>query len=787
MINKPSLPFLCLITLLLFASPVFSTNSVVEGLITDFDSGEPVPYATIRVEGTGRSMVANQDGQYRLILKPGQYLLKFSHVAHYSEKMTVDISDSVLTLDVKLHPSVLTIKGMKVFQRAYDPAQRIIVEAIDRKDDILSRLKSYSFDAYTKLVVRDTAKPDSENIRIITETQVKFYWKYPDKQKEIITSRIQSANLAPEQNLVSIGGILNLNQNRVDIDKYSVVSPTARDALDNYNYYLLDTLYIDSIAIFRLEVEPKSQSRPLFYGTIDIVDSQFAVVGAELGLNEAVKISFIDSLRLRQSFAQFDNDSWMPIEERVSAIVDISFPGIPVFYFDYAAAIHNYRFDVEFPEISFDEYILEVADNADDIDSTVWLTNQLIPLTESELNGYKRIDSLEKAPKSLPKVAARVGLTALAITIGAYDFFHFNRVEGPYLGFGFNRAGILPRLDVALKTGWAFEGEYWQHRYAVDYTLSRQRYLKLGMEYRDLIARRPTVISSPAFNPTIFSLLNRYDNLDYYHERGFAFEIETKLINRTRLRLGYRDFDQYSVSNNTTFSILDNGEPHRINPGITDGKLRAVSAQFTWDSRPLMKTKKQIIQLQALPYIIFRAGIEYALPDFIDNDFEYSRYFLALERRQRTLGLGITSLSVYAGASDKILPPQRYFTIDFGGEDMVADRSFKTLGEHNFIGNRAGMIYMNHNFGQMLFKKSGLPLIKDIPFSFCLNGGIFWTDFHNQGQMPDNIFSMTASKPYSELGFGIGQLPLLDMKLIFTWQLSDYDTEDFSIDLGIDF
>ncbi|PKK83968.1 MAG: hypothetical protein CVT49_05950 [candidate division Zixibacteria bacterium HGW-Zixibacteria-1] len=786
MINKLT-PSLLLIILILIALPGFSANAVVEGLVTDYDSGEPVPFATIRVEGTGRSMVANQDGQYRLMLKPGQYQLKFSHIAHYSEKVNVDIVDSVLTLDIRLRPSVLTIKGMKVYQRAYDPAQRIIVEAIDRKDDILSRLKSYSFDAYTKLVVRDTAKADSENIRILTETQVKYFWQYPDKQKEIITARKQSANLSPEQNLVSVGGILNLNRNRLDIDKYSIVSPTARDALDHYNYYLLDTIYIDSTAIFRLEVEPKSQSRPLFYGTIDIVDSQFAVVGADLGFNDVVDLPFIDSLRFRQSFAQFDNNYWMPIEQRMAALVDITFPGIPVFRFDYAAAIHNYRFDVEFPDNTFDEYILEVAEDADNIDSSAWLASQLIPLTENELGGYKRIDSLENVPKSIAKIAARVGLGAIALTIAAYDYFHFNRVEGPYLGAAFSRRELFPRLDVALKTGWAFDGEYWQHRYAFDYTLSKRQALKVGIEYRDLIARRPTIISSPAYNPTLFSLLNRYDNLDYYHERGFEVGVETKVINQTRVSIIYNDFDQLSAPNNTTFSFFDNGEPHRLNPRISPGKLRAVTGQFTWDSRPLMKSKRQIQRLQTIPYTIFKAGIEYASPDFIDNDFEFSKYYLMLERRQRTLGLGISSLSIYAGASDKILPPQRYFTVDFGAEEMVANRSFKTLGENNFIGNRAALVYLDHNFGRLLFKKSGLPLIKNIPFSLSLNGGIFWTDFHNQDPLPDDQLSMSAARPYSEIGFGIGRLPLMNMKLLFTWQLSDYNTEDFSVDLGIEF
>jgi len=778
---------IAIIAIIVGFSTVWAATGLIEGVITDYDSGEPIPYATIRVEGTGRSMVANQDGRYRIRLEKVSHHLKFSHVAHYSERINVELIDSLLVLDVKLRPSVLTIKGMKVYQRAYDPAQRIIVEAIDRKDDILSRLQSYSFEAYTKLLVRDMDKSDSANIEIITETQTEYYWEYPDRQKEIIIARKQSANVAADENLVAVGGLLNLNQNRVEVDQYSIVTPTARDALNHYNYYLLDTLYIDSVAVFRLEVEPKSPSNPLFYGVIDIVDSQFAVVGADLQFTKAVDLQFVDSLWTSQVFARFDNDGWMPVEQRFGAVVDLPIPGFPVFELDYVAAMHNYRFDIEFPDDTFDEIVLEVAEEADEIDSTEWAASQLIPLTEDEIDGYKRIDSIESAPKPIYKQALRLGLGAIFLTMTAYDYFHFNRVEGPYLGMAFNRRELFPRLDVEWKTGWAFQGEYWQHRYAFDYTLSRRQKLKIGAECRDFIARRPTIISSPDHNPTFFALLHGYDNLDYYHERGFSVGFGIGLMKHTRLSIDYSDFDQYSAPNNTTFSFFDNGEEHRLNPRITPGKLRSVSGEFTWDSRPLMKSKKREEPLFVLPYIIFTAGGEYASPEFIDNDFDFRRYYVSFLFRTRAFGMGVSSLTGFAGASDRKLPPQRYFTVDFAREEMVVDRTFKTLDEVNFIGNRAAAFYFDHDFGTSLFRRSGIPLIKEIPFSINLHGGVFWTEFKNQEIILDDSLSLSARKPYSELGFCIGRLPLLNMKLFFTWQLSDYDTKDFSFDFGFGF
>jgi hypothetical protein len=77
-------------------------------------------------------------------------------------------------------------------------------------------------------------------------------------------------------------------------------------------------------------------------------------------------------------------------------------------------------------------------------------------------------------------------------------------------------------------------------------------------------------------------------------------------------------------------------------------------------------------------------------------------------------------------------------------------------------------------------------LIRDIPLSLHLHGGSFWSE------LKDRTFEASAEIPqasrlYSELGFGLGQISPLRLQVFFTWQLSHYDTDRFSFDLGFGF
>ncbi len=66
------------LAMLILARAVVS-GGVIKGTVYDEETGVPVPFATVRVEGTGRSMLANENGQYRLYVPEGRYQLKLAN------------------------------------------------------------------------------------------------------------------------------------------------------------------------------------------------------------------------------------------------------------------------------------------------------------------------------------------------------------------------------------------------------------------------------------------------------------------------------------------------------------------------------------------------------------------------------------------------------------------------------------------------------------------------------------------------------------------------------------
>ena len=110
--------------------------------------------------------------------------------------------------------------------------------------------------------------------------------------------------------------------------------------------------------------------------------------------------------------------------------------------------------------------------------------------------------------------------------------------------------------------------------------------------------------------------------------------------------------------------------------------------------------------------------------------------------------------------------------------------AFRTMGDNNFSGSRVLAIYGSHDFERILFKRSGIPLVKDIPLSLSIHGGMFWTDFDNIPVHPGDVYYREAKTPYSETGFGIGRLLPFGLELDFTWQISAYNTNKFSFNIA---
>ena len=104
-------------------------------------------------------------------------------------------------------------------------------------------------------------------------------------------------------------------------------------------------------------------------------------------------------------------------------------------------------------------------------------------------------------------------------------------------------------------------------------------------------------------------------------------------------------------------------------------------------------------------------------------------------------------------------------------------------------GNRAAVVTVRHDFGRLLFARSGLPLVRSLPFTLSVQGGMFWTEFVSHVPYPSDTMLATAPTPYTELGFSLGNLtPFLspfNLSAIFAWQVSSYATRRFRFGIGL--
>ncbi len=765
------------------------TSRVITGTVFDSSSMKPIPLVTVQIVGTSRSSLTNDDGRFRLLVDSGECHLKFSHVAYYSSTARVTSQDTLVMCDSYMHPTLIEITGLTVYTKSYDAAQQIMVEAIARKKKMLKELQAYSLKAYVKGVVRDRSKPDSANIFAILESQLRYDWEYPDKHKSVVEMRRQTANV-PGDAFIALGEVTGIYHNRIDFGSFEVVSPMADDALNYYSYTLEDSIFVDAQRVFVVGVIPRNENEPLFAGTLQIADSSYGLVASDLKSTKGFHVSFLKNLRIREHYVQYEEKYMMPVETRLGMELQLLFPGIPNdISFESVISLHDYSFARDTTGKVFDEYVMEVAPDADKFDSAKWAAQQGIPLSVSEERSYVRIDSVEKAPTPLGKALAQGAVGAVLISQTNADFFHFNRAEGAYVGLGGRTRRLVPRASLRFKSGYAIDGHFWEHEYGLTHEFPGRPKLTASLFYRDQVATRPTIFSSPNTNMTFFALLFKYDFLDYFRERGVQARVSVRALPHITAGIGYRSYRQWSLPINSEYSVFRGDSVVRENPPIADGVLRALDYRLSYDSRPLGKNKGREFVAASDKYLITEVSMKHASQKFLASDFTFRKYQAKVQVQRQMFGLGSMSLLAFGGTSDGVLPPQEHFIVDVGYSLLGRSLGFATLGKENFVGDRVLAIYVRHNFRTALFAKSGLPLIKKLPLFLSVFGGTFVSDFHTPDSRPGEGTFKVAQKAHREIGFGLGNLtPFLspfNLELDFAWQLSHYGSDNFTVSINV--
>lgn len=155
--RPPVRPILVVLACFLARSVAAQTPGTagVEGQVTDAGSGEPLAVVTVRILGTERQALTDDDGRFRLTrLQPGTRSLSFETLGYQSRVVEVElVAGQVTDLEVRLSSAPLALEGLIVTSQKRQQAVQEVPIAITVHDgDFLESAGIHQFDelsAYT--------------------------------------------------------------------------------------------------------------------------------------------------------------------------------------------------------------------------------------------------------------------------------------------------------------------------------------------------------------------------------------------------------------------------------------------------------------------------------------------------------------------------------------------------------------------------------------------------------------------------------------------------------------
>jgi hypothetical protein len=737
--------FLIAFLYLVFSGVGAAQTFTLHGTVRDASNATALPSANVRVEGTSKGTVANSLGVYHLSLEKGEHTLIFSFIGYRSDTLRISI-DKPTEYNASLQPTPIQMN--EVLITSEDPAVGIMRRVIEYKKRWTEALKSYEFEAFTRLVMRrDTA------IAMIAESYTTGYWRKGDTLREVVKQKRKTENI-PGMNAIAVGGtVVNFYDDDVFFVGFRFVGPASVEAFDYYDFKLEKTRVRDDKPIYTIRLLPRTKLSPLFKGTIDVVGDVYALVGVSISPNEAFAVPFVSKMDIKysQQFSMYEKKYWMPMDVRLEGAFEIGLPGLtlPRIVVEQASVLYDYKINPILEDSIFTKRRVVQLPTSEKFDSLFWAQHDVLPLTHEEQKAYKTLDSTQTLDKQFQPEGPLSSLNSV-MDVLKYLNIRYNRVEGPFLGFQGTRDSVVWRLSLSGAAGYGFSDRKFKFGLGISGFVDSTRRFKMGADiYRD-IENIPDEGYYPSFAVMLGALLNKVDYRDYYYTEGWRTYVDWNLSRRLSTRLQYANEKHSRADKNTDFSIFEHSKKFRSNPAIDEGVLRTVSFKVHYGDPviPLGLTVQNHIE----------AEFEHSARNLLASTFDFTRVIVRGEARvstysERLLFPPVLLLKLSAGTSWGTPPTQRLFALESSFDGVAPLGVARGAGVKEFTGRHFVLLSAEHNFRSTPF------LILDIPFLYrnsielIAHGTVAKT--WSNAPMP---FGTSTNGWYSEAGIGISRV-----------------------------
>lgn len=351
------------ILIILLTLSVRAATAQTKGMVVDATDNSPVVGATIS-DFYGRVLAkADDDGRFLLKHHPNMRLLITSIGYKPQEYIMGNDGDKAIlilmeTEDLQLDEVIVTRKHEK-YRRKNNPAVDLMRKVINAKYNNSLKNKEYcSYVQYQKISAgfNDLKQEDLQRgmfknrpwlnnhleinqynnkltMPLMVEETVleKYYRKHPSQK----TTILQGHQISGVTNLFQTGDIVNslLKDIFMDIDIYddnirflqhSFTSPTAREAIAFYHFFITDTININQDKCYQVDFIPANPQDFGFNGKLYVLaDGSYQIRRCEMSFPKNSDVNWIKKLKNIQEFSRLNTGEWVLMNDDMIAELEV--------------------------------------------------------------------------------------------------------------------------------------------------------------------------------------------------------------------------------------------------------------------------------------------------------------------------------------------------------------------------------------------------------------------------------------------------------------------------------
>ncbi|MCB2208862.1 MAG: DUF5686 and carboxypeptidase regulatory-like domain-containing protein [Bacteroidetes bacterium] len=763
---------------------MYGQSVVVEGIIRDKNSREPLAFVHIIAENTKTGATSDIDGKFSIKVNQNECCLNLTYVGYESHQHKIDFTTK--SQRIFLNPKLYQLDEVEVFP-GINPAHRIIKNVVEnRNENNPEKLDAFTYTSYDKMVVtvdadslmlKDTALLDTNQREIrkfldqrdifLMETVTERKYMSPGlNQENVLATRVSGFKDPLIAFMISQIQSTSFYDELIQIAGNKYINPISKGSTNKYFFLIEDTTYNErGDSIFTISFRPmKNTNFEGLRGFLYINSYKWAV--------QNVKAQPPDDstgivIKIQQAYDLID-EQWFPTQLNTD-IIFTNFSASAGQGDSYALVgkgrsyIRDINLNPDLKKKDFGYHEVEIESDAAKKKGEFWQEYRIDSLTQRELETYRFIDSIGNEANFDRMATIAQTLLSGRIPIGFIDIdldklIRYNSYEGFYLGLGLH---TNDRVSKKFKVGgfWGYGFGDKRAKYGLDASINVHK-------------RSESVIRLDAYNKVIAS-----GGVEFFDEKykvwdpGDFYKFFTKRMNVTRgVELAYsfrlkpmRDFKwstglrlqekkangQYYFTNQN----MDAGSP-QTTYNFTDLQI---GFRFAFREKVVETTKGQISFGSKYPvvWLNYTKGIA----GFMGGMYNYDKIDLKIEGSKHFKYLGDFHFRLMSGIVLGEIPVSNLYIENgsFRTFTIYAPNSFGTMRTGEFLSDRYASLYLTHNFGNLLLD------FKRFHPEFMIVTNITFGTLSNE-ENHHNIEYNTLEKGYYESGLVIRKL--LDLQIL---------------------